>query len=104
MLLFSFILTEILILTYSYLVITKNQLIAALNVAKDAQIRIDAALAAKAAAEISLAEANTKNTSLEVSLAAISAERDAFKINSDIITDSEVVDLVNSIVPPEPVV
>ena len=84
--------------------ITKIQLVAALNVAKNAQTQIDAAVAAKAAAETALSEANAKNTSLEVSLAAVTSERDGFKANSDIITDPDVVALVDSIVPPEPVV
>ena len=81
--------------------ITKIQLVAALNVAKNAQTQIDAAVAA---AETALFEANAHNTSLEVSLAAVTSERDGFKANSDIITDPDVVALVDSIVPPEPVV
>lgn len=82
--------------------ITKAQLVAALNVAKNAAAEISAAVAAKVAAETALAESVAQNTALEVSLAAVSAERDEFKPAHEVLTDSEVVALVNELAPVVP--
>ena len=66
--------------------LTKERLVAALNVAKNAQAEIDAAKAGEAAA---VAE-----------LATVTAQRDEYKVGNDIVNDPEVVALVDEIVPP----
>lgn len=88
----------ILILLFLFM-ITKVRLLAALNLAKVAHDETVAVQALLDAATTALAEASAKNTSLEVSLAAVTAERDEFKSAHEVLTDAEVVALVDELSP-----
>lgn len=83
--------------------ITKVRLLAALNLAKVAHDETVAVQALLDAATTALAEANSKNTSLEVSLAAVTSDRDSFAPAHAILSDPDVVSLVNELAPSDAV-